>query len=101
VESYSDIARPLQNMAPDAVAVVEPRRARIYEGHRYVRACEVATRSPEEGTLEERVGDVTDLVDPVAVTDLAPLSDDERADPDRTAEVYASAYERLLAVASD
>jgi len=99
VESYSDIARPLQNMSPDAVAVVEPRRVRIYDGHRYMRACDVATRSPQEGTLEERVGDVTDLVEPVATAALPPLSSAQRGDPDTSAANYDGAYERLLAVA--
>ncbi|PSP76244.1 ATPase, partial [Halobacteriales archaeon QS_3_64_16] len=35
VESYSDVARPLRDLEPAAVACVEPRRARIYRGDRY------------------------------------------------------------------
>jgi predicted P-loop ATPase/GTPase len=63
VESYGDIARPLRDLQPDAVAVVEPARARVYDGERYAKACEVATGSPEEGQLEERVPNVVDLID--------------------------------------
>ena len=99
VESYSDIARPLQTMDPDAVAVVEPRRVRLYEGHRYMRACEVASRSPHDGTLEERVGSVIELVDPVESVSLPPLTDDERGRPSAIADRYEGAYERLFAVA--
>lgn len=101
VESYSDIARPLQTMTPDAVAVVEPRRVRCYEGHRYMRACEVASRSPHDGTLEERVDSVIDLVDDAESVSLPPLTDDERAQPSAVAVRYEHAYERLLAVAED
>jgi len=99
VESYGDIARPLQGFVPEAVAVVEPRRARIYEGTRFVRACEVATRSPYEGQLEERVGSVEDLIDPVAAAPLPPLGADERDDPSAVARAYDGAFEKLLAVA--
>lgn len=99
VESYSDIARPLQTLEPDAVAVVEPLRVRFYEGGRYMRACEVATRSPQEGTLEERVGSVVDLVDPVDSVALPALTDGERDDPDAVAEAYDDAYRRLLDLA--
>jgi predicted P-loop ATPase/GTPase len=101
VESYSDIARPLRDIVPDAVAVIEPHRARVYDGERYWRACEVASRSPHEGQLEERVGGVVDLVEPEASVRLPALSSDERADPGRVANVYDHAYERLLAVAED
>ena len=99
VESYSDIARPLQTMEPDAVAVVEPLQVRFYEGHRYMRACEVASRSPHDGTLEERVGSVTDLVDPVETAPLPPLGEDERGRPSAVADRYEDAYNRLRAVA--
>ena len=101
VESYGDIARPLQTMDPGAVAVVEPLRVRVYDGDRYMRACEVATRSPEAGTLEERVADVVDLVDPVDTAPLPPLPDDVRERPEDIADRYEQAYERLLAVADD
>jgi predicted P-loop ATPase/GTPase len=99
VESYSDIARPLQTMEPDAVAVVEPLRVRFYEGHRYMRACEVATRSPQDGTLEERVSDVVDLVDPVGTAELPPLTGEERDRPATVADAYEDVYDRFLAVA--
>ncbi len=99
VESYGDIARPLQSFEPDAVAVVEPRAARVYEGGRFVRACEVATRSPHEGQLEERVGSVAELVDPVARAELPPLGDDQRGDPPTAADAYEDAIARVLDVA--
>lgn len=101
VESYGDIARPLQTMEPDAVAVVEPLRVRFYEGHRYMRACEVATRSPQAGTLEERVEDVIDLVDAVDTASLPPLTDAVRERPDDIADRYDHAYDRLLEIATD
>ncbi len=94
VESYGDVARPLRSTDPDAVAVVEPRQARVYGGDRFVRACEVATRSPYEGRLEERVGSVEDLLDPVARADLPPLGSDER-DPGAVADAYGHAFERV------
>jgi predicted P-loop ATPase/GTPase len=101
VESYSDIARPLRGFEPDAVAVVEPRRARIYEGDRYVRACEVASRSPREGQLEERVGDVLDLVDSVATASLPPLTAGERSDAGTVADAYGEVYRRLVGIAEN
>jgi predicted P-loop ATPase/GTPase len=99
VESYGDIARPLRTVEPDAVAVVEPRRARIYRGSRFVRACDVATRSPYEGQLEERVGSVEDLLDPEATVALPPLGGDARGDPSAVAAAYEDAYAALLDVA--
>lgn len=101
VESYGDIARPLQTLDPDAVAVVEPLRVRFYEGHRYMRACEVATRSPQAGTLEERVDDVVELVDAVDTASLPPLTDVVRERPDDIADRYEHAYDRLLEIAAD
>ncbi|MFC7134908.1 MULTISPECIES: ATPase [Salinibaculum] len=99
VESYSHIARPLQTIDPDAVAVVDPLRLRVYRGERFVRACQVASRSPNEGTLEERVGDVVDLVDPVEECDLPPLRGSERDSPADVADAYSEAYDRVLSVA--
>lgn len=99
VESYSDIALPLQEFDPDAVAVVEPGQCRVYEGERYVRARQVASGSAHEGRLEERVGDVTELVDPAAAVDLPALPKESRTSPDAVADSYAPAYERLLDVA--
>jgi predicted P-loop ATPase/GTPase len=99
VESYSDIARPLREFTPDAVAVVEPRRCRIYDGRRYAKACEVASGSAHEGRLEERVEHVVELLDPAATVTLPALSSDERADLGTVADAYEAAYEELLAVA--
>jgi predicted P-loop ATPase/GTPase len=96
VESYSDIARPLSEFTPDGVAVVEPRRCRIYDGNRYARACEVASGSAREGRLEERVESVVDLLEPAATVTLPALSSDERADLAVVADAYETAYEELL-----
>ncbi|WP_254840252.1 ATPase [Natronomonas marina] len=96
VESYSDIARPLSAFVPDAVAVVEPRRCRVYDGERYAKACDVASGSAHEGRLEERVGHVTDLLDPAASVTLPALAGEERADLGAVASAYGEAYEALL-----
>jgi len=101
VESYADIARPLAGLEPDAVAVVEPRQVRIYDGERYANACEVASGSAHEGRLEERVGNVVELLDPLARVGLPALTSAERDDPDTVAEAYGHAYEALLAAAFD
>lgn len=95
VESYGDVARPLQDFVPDRVAVIEPMRARVYDGTRYVNACEVVTGGPHQGQLEERVGDVTDLIEPEAAIPLPPLTGEERSDPERIATAYADAYDAL------
>jgi predicted P-loop ATPase/GTPase len=99
VESYADIARPLADLAVDAVAVVEPRRCRVYDGDRYTKACEVASGSAHEGQLEERVDNVVGLLEPVATVELPALAGDERRTPATVAEAYAPAYEALLATA--
>lgn len=99
VESYADIARPLSGFVPDAVAVVEPRRCRVYDGERYARACEVASGSAHEGRLEERVENVVGLLDPAATVTLPALSSDERGDLPVVADAYRDAYDELLAVA--
>ncbi|WP_246988018.1 ATPase [Halorientalis marina] len=99
VESYGDVARPLSAFEPDAVAVVEPGRARVYDGGRYAKACEVATGSPEEGQLEERVPNVIDLIDAAGAVELPALGSDERDDPATVARAYDDAYEALLTVA--
>lgn len=96
VESYSDVARPLEGFVPDAVAVVEPRRCRIYDGERYAKACEVASGSAHEGRLEKRVGNVVELLDPAATEILPALPSDERDDA-AVASAYERAYEELLA----
>ncbi|MEF8790035.1 MAG: ATPase [Haloarculaceae archaeon] len=99
VESYADVARPLEGFDPDAVAVVEPRRARVYDGERYADACEVASGSAREGRLEESIRDVLDLIEPRARVELPALTGEQRADPAAVAAEYAPAYEALLAVA--
>jgi predicted P-loop ATPase/GTPase len=99
VESYGDVARPLQDLGPDAVAVVEPTRVRVVDGDRYRKGCAVAAGGPREGQLEEHVGDVMDLVDPVTTVDLPALSGEERSDPETVARAYGAAYDELLAAA--
>lgn len=99
VESYTDIARPISGFEPDAVAVVEPRRARFYRGGRYAKACEVAGGSPTAGRLETPVGHVVELLDPEATVELPPLERAERTDPNRVADTYGPAYDALLATA--
>lgn len=99
IESYADIARPFPSLSADAVAVVEPRRCRVFDGERYLKACEVASGSAREGQLEERVGNVLELVDPVATVSLPALTSDDRADPDAVADAYTPAYEALFSVA--
>jgi len=101
VESYGDIARPLREIEPAAVAVVEPGRVRLVDGDRYVRACAITSGGPGpgEGQLEERVESVVDLVDPAATVSLPALQSEVRTDPPAVADAYASAYEELLSVA--
>ena len=97
VESYADIARPLSEFVPDAVAVVEPRRCRIFDGERYAKACDVASGSAHEGRLEERVEHVVELLDPLSTATLPALSGRERDDPGIVANAYADTYDELLA----
>ncbi|WP_424019320.1 ATPase [Halorientalis pallida] len=97
VESYGDVARPLREFEPDAVAVVEPARVRIYEGQRYRKACSITSGGPEEGQLEERVPGVVDLIDPVESVPLPALSGEDREDPSAVAAAYEQGYEALLA----
>ncbi|WP_332898930.1 ATPase [Haladaptatus sp. CMSO5] len=101
VESYADIARPLREFEPDAVAVVEPARTRIYEGSRYTKACEVAGNSPREGQLEEVVDAVVDLIEPRASVGLPALNGATRTDPEAVCDAYEVAYEALCGVALD
>ncbi|MDJ1431832.1 ATPase [Halostagnicola sp. A-GB9-2] len=104
VESYGDIARPLEALGEDlvsAVAVVEPGQARIYRGSRFCRACTVASSSPGEGTLEKRVPDVIGSIDPVARVPLSPLPKKQRQDPTAIAMAYEPAYNALLEAAED
>ncbi|WP_226479499.1 ATPase [Natrinema amylolyticum] len=102
VESYSDIARPLEALSPSsiaAVAAVEPGRARIYPGDRYCRACEIASSSPRDGAIEKRVPDVLDYLDPIDRVSLPALGSDRQNDPAQVARAYDDAYEALLEVA--
>jgi len=99
VESYADVAGPLPRdgpVTPDAVAVVDPGRARIYAGDRYAKARAVASGSPREGTMEEHTGTVTDMIEPVATVDLPALGGEVRGDPERVAERYGAAYAALF-----
>ena len=96
VESYSDIALPVDGISFDAVAVVGPTRGRIYDGERYLKACEVASGSAREGQLEERVDRVVEMIEPVSTHDLTPLTSAERNDPQQTANEYEPVYEALL-----
>ena len=98
VESYADVAGTLPRdgpVAPDAVAVVDPGRARIYAGDRYAKARAVAAGSPREGSREEHVDAVTGMIEPLATEPLPALSGDVRGDPDRVAAAYEPAYAAL------
>lgn len=102
VESYSDIALPLSSLDPAqiaAVAAVEPGQVRVYNGDRYCRACDIASSSPRDGTIEKRVPDVLDYLDPLERVTLPPLGADERNDPAQVARAYADAYDALLEAA--
>jgi hypothetical protein len=84
-----------------AVAVVEPGRARFYDGDRYAKACQIATGGPGDGQLEERVGNVVDLIEQTAAVRLPALTSAERNDPTAVADAYDHAYDALLATAFD
>ena len=99
VESYADIARPVSGFDPDAVAIVEPRRCRIYDGERYAKACEVASGSAHEGRLEERVDHVIELLEALDSVTLPALSSAERDDLATVADAYADAFDALLEAA--
>lgn len=99
VESYADVARPHPEIEVDAVAVVEPRRCRIFDGERYLKACSVASGSARAGRLEETVDNALELVEPVATAELPVLAGEERANSAAVADAYAPAYEALLSVA--
>ncbi|MGM0448602.1 MAG: ATPase [Methanobacteriota archaeon] len=99
VESYADVAGTLPRDGPitaDAVAVVDPGRARIYAGDRYAKARSVAAGSPREGSREEHVDAVTEMIEPLATVALPALSGDVRGAPDRVAAAYESAYAALV-----
>ena len=101
VESYADVAGTLPRdgpVAPDAVAVVNPGRVRVYAGDRYAKARAVAAGSPREGTREEHVDAVTEMIEPLATASLPALPGDVRGDPDRIAAAYGPAYATLTEV---
>jgi len=100
VESYSDIAQPVDGVSFDAAAVVGPTRVRCYDGERYTKACEVASGSLQEGRLEERVDTIVELIEPLSTHEIQPLLTRERADPDRVAAVYEPIYNSLLDAAA-
>jgi predicted P-loop ATPase/GTPase len=97
IESYADVARPLQDVDVDAVAVVGAGHVSVFDGDRYCRAAEVASGSADMGRLEERVSDVVDLLDPRYSGRLPPLQKDERGDPAAVARANEAAYDALLA----
>ena len=108
IESYGDVALPLGDVGLDAVAVVEPGRARIYDGDRYLTACEVVAGNGRRtgrafggrvGSLEERVEDVTAHIDPTASVSLPALDAETRSDPAGVADACEVAYDALLAEA--
>lgn len=100
IESYGDIAVPLEGMDEvidlDVVAAVAPTRVQVYRGDRWLRAREVASGSPRDGKLEERTGRVAEMVEPVATRELPALPSSARSDPGAIAGGYADAYEALL-----
>ncbi len=114
VESYGDVARPLQGVSTgtesaspagtdpptglyDVVAVVEPRRLRVFDGSRWVRACAVAGSASgrQTGSLETRVQDVLAHLEPLATARLPALSSQRRTDPDGVAAAYADALDAV------
>ncbi|WP_224268849.1 ATPase [Haloprofundus salinisoli] len=99
VESYADIAVPLSDAPFDAVAVVEPGRARIYDGARYLKAREAASGGPREGQLEEYVDSVVGMLEPLSTVGLRALGNEARGNPERVADAHAEAYDALVEAA--
>jgi predicted P-loop ATPase/GTPase len=99
VESYGDVARPLRGLDPDAAAVVEPERVRVYRGGRYLRACEAVGGATGDATgrLEERTETVLPHLDPAATVDLPALGSVAREDPKAVAAAYEAAYDAVAA----
>lgn len=98
VESYADIARPLANLVPEVVAVIEPRRCQLYRGDRFANACDVAGSSPFEGQIETRIERVLNLIDPIFEHSLPVLTGTDRSNPKQIAAEYDVIYESLLSV---
>jgi predicted P-loop ATPase/GTPase len=99
VESYGDVAVPVEDVPFDAVAVVDPQRARVYDGDRYRKARSVVGGTARDGQLEESTSDVVDYCDPKATVALPALASDERGDPDVVADAYEVAYDALVSTA--
>ncbi len=101
VESYGNVARPIQGIDPDAVAVVEPGKVRIVDGSRFLQCCQIATGSEGavHGQLEERVSSVLDLLDPEAVLSLPALDSERRKSTESVATAYEPAYQKLIKTA--
>ena len=101
IEAYGDVARPIQGLAVDAVAVVEPGRMRAYPGDRFDKACAVASGSgvrPTEGSLETVVPDVIELLEAKETVSLPALPGEVQSDPATVADAYAGAYDALLSL---
>lgn len=101
IESYGDVARPIRDLAVDAVAVVEPGRMRAYPGDRFGTACDVASGSgvrQPEGRLETVVPDVIELLEAKRTVALPALASAAQSDPAAVADAYAEAYDALLSV---
>ncbi len=97
VESYGDVALPVQRVSVDAAAVVEPGRATLYDGTAYRSACKRAA-SGGRG-LETRTGPVLDRLDGGTTVSLPALAAAERSDPSVVADRYEVAYDALVAEA--
>lgn len=96
VESYGDIAMPVQAVEFDIVAAVEPGRVRFFEGRRYGRAATAIPRTPREGTMEPVVEDVIAEIRCLGEADLPPLAADVRQEDESIADAYGEAYDTLL-----
>lgn len=100
VESYGDVAKPIEDVPIDVAAVVEPGRVRYYRGDRFLRACEAVGSSPREGRLEPVVGEVVEPLDPLERRSLRPIPGAKAADPGAVAGAYEEAYDALERVLS-
>jgi predicted P-loop ATPase/GTPase len=97
VESYADVALPVREVDFDAVAVVQPGRARLYDGTAYQRAHDAAVTAGSQ--LETRTGAVLDRLSATATVALPALTAAKRDDPTVVADRYEVAYDALLATA--
>ncbi len=93
VESYGDIAAPVQTLSFDIVAAVEPGRVRYFDGNRYEEACKNIPRRAREGTMEPIVEDVIAGLSSLETVDLPPLTGAARKSPADIARAYREAYE--------